>query len=408
MIGDRAKAALVRIRIDRFRKDVDGIAESLRTGRITLNMWQEEMKLLLRQLHTGATAIGVGGWEQATSRDWGKVGPILKEQYRYLQGFARAIYDKRDTISLAAIQARAHLYGEKAAYTANIAQAGEIAGLLRWIPRDGSTLCLNNCLCQWVFSEIGRDAGMKTIQATWTLNPAEHCATCIERDGFTTTFTVPEDTKVPPFIGGGHFKEKGPGRGWWGPPRGTHGAGQRIAYADLQVSLVQGGSPDVAAYVEVDETWEGPRRGIAEMALNDMAHSNHPGIVFRHQGEVVGVASFDLSIKDGLYLEGFATKRPGVGRSAMLHIAGVAMAKGKKLLLHSVPSATGFYKKVGLKEVGEHHLFEWTQAEMAEATKLKEAIIDDEPEDGVFCTPLEKAKQEIAKPETSKPPALHK
>lgn len=201
-IADEDKVKLVQLRTERFYADVDRLAESLREGRITLQMWEEEMRTQLRLFHTGMAAIGKGGWSGCTSSDWGKVGNVLKEQYGYLHRFAQDVYDRRETITAAAIAWRSRLYGDKGGYTAALIQAGDVTGFLPYLPRDGSTLCLNRCRCFWSLMEGDIEEGIKPVTATWVLTPAEHCATCIERDGHVEAFTVPAEMEVPTRIGG--------------------------------------------------------------------------------------------------------------------------------------------------------------------------------------------------------------
>jgi hypothetical protein len=146
-----------------------------------------------------------------TQSDWGRVGAEVKAQYRYLQGFADAVVAQKDTISLAYIEARANMYGEAARHTANIMQAGNLAGGTRrqptgydslpWMPGDGSTRCLTNCKCHWEITVIDQTDDMQLVQAVWTLAEAEHCPDCVERDGYTAYLNVPLSWDVPETVG---------------------------------------------------------------------------------------------------------------------------------------------------------------------------------------------------------------
>lgn len=209
-IDDASKANLLRIRYDIFNSEVDALAQKVFSGQISLGQWEEQMKATIKGLHASAGAIGKGGWEEMTQSDWGKVGAEVKKQYRYLHNFAETIAEKRDTISLKAIQARAHLYSESASHTANVIHAGDFVGTTRnpspfalpWIPRDGTTECIMNCKCHWTLTVVDQSKTSKVVQAVWTLTPAEHCDTCIERNGYTVVLTVPKDTEIPSTIGG--------------------------------------------------------------------------------------------------------------------------------------------------------------------------------------------------------------
>lgn len=193
---------LVHLRTELFNQDMERLARSLVEGRITLRFWEEEMRTQLRLFHTGMTAIGKGGWHKCRPADWGRTGAILKEQYGWLHGFAQDIADRRETITERMIAWRAKLYGAKGGYTASIALAGDIADLLPWMPKDGSTICLNGCKCYWSMTESAPENGEKLVTAVWVLTKAEHCDTCVERDGRTIQFLVPENMDVPARIGG--------------------------------------------------------------------------------------------------------------------------------------------------------------------------------------------------------------
>lgn len=201
-IPDKSKPKLVALRTQKFNEDMDRLARNLMSGKITLNMWEEELRTQLRLFHTGMAAIGKGNWQSVTSSDWGKVGAVLKEQYNYLHGFAQDVYEQRETITPERIAWRAKLYGAKGGFTAGLIQAGDIAGLLPYLPRDGSTQCLNGCLCEWLLEEGQAENGMKQVVARWVLHEAEHCPTCLGRQGHTEILTVPEEMEIPSKIGG--------------------------------------------------------------------------------------------------------------------------------------------------------------------------------------------------------------
>jgi 2'-5' RNA ligase len=202
-IDDDSKKRLIEIRRNIFNDDVDRLAERMYTGEMSLGAWEETMKRYIRELHTSVAAIGKGGWDQMTWADWGRLGAVMREQYRYLHGFAEAIAENRETISINAIKARAHLYGTAAGHSAYLIEAGaDIASQLPWLPKDGSTECLVGCKCQWDLKKVGVEKNMQLVQATWKLNPAEHCKTCIDRKGYVVVIRVPKDAIVPNKIGG--------------------------------------------------------------------------------------------------------------------------------------------------------------------------------------------------------------
>lgn len=203
-IDDESKRRLIEVRTELFYNLVEDLAEQVYSGDISIGQWEEEMKQAIRELHTSTAAVGAGGWDEMTFQQWGRLGTPLREQYRYLHGFAETIQEKRDSISLAQIKARARLYGKAGGYSASLIQAGgTIESLLPYIPRDGSTECLNGCHCRWELSVAEeRDDGTRVVHAIWLMSPAEHCDDCIARHGNVETIEVPPGVKIPAVIGG--------------------------------------------------------------------------------------------------------------------------------------------------------------------------------------------------------------
>jgi len=141
-VDEASKANLIEIRRSMFVDEVDSLAERMYVGEISIGQWEEQMRGLIRELHASVAAIGKGGWDQMTPADWGRIGPVVKEQYRYLHAFAEKIATDRDTISLEAIKARAHMYGNAGEFSSVVVQAGDVfAKKLPWLPKDGSSEC---------------------------------------------------------------------------------------------------------------------------------------------------------------------------------------------------------------------------------------------------------------------------
>ena len=204
------RSRLYNVRRQRFITDLNALADQLYRGRITLGMWEEDMRTRMREYMVGCASIGRGGRHLMTSSDWGKVGAELKKQYRWLHGFSKAIYDKRNTVSLGAIKSRARLYADAGAKIANLMQAGPFASMLSWIPGDGSTTCLNGCGCKWILTVQDHDeSGVGSlVAAIWTVDPAkENCLPrggldgCIDRNGHVEMLTIAPGVEIPPYIG---------------------------------------------------------------------------------------------------------------------------------------------------------------------------------------------------------------
>jgi len=202
-IDHESKQALIKLRTRIFYDISDGLADQLYTGDISIGQWQESMKQAIREAHSSNAAIGKGGWDLMEPADWGRLGPQMQNQYRYLQGFAEHIETNRDTVSLKHIKARAKLYGDSAAGSAVLMEAGVVfEAKLPYMPKDGSTECLNRCHCKWLHNQVGTDGDFKIIESTWVLGIADHCKTCLDRSGHVEVNRIHRVVDVPVSIGG--------------------------------------------------------------------------------------------------------------------------------------------------------------------------------------------------------------
>ena len=93
----------VRDAIDQFiakgDERIQKISRDLVEGRSSLATWQTQMMLEIRHLHLANAAAAVGGWDELTSADFGRVGQLLKVQYAYLQRFALQIQTGQQQIN---------------------------------------------------------------------------------------------------------------------------------------------------------------------------------------------------------------------------------------------------------------------------------------------------------------------
>lgn len=202
-IDDASKQNLLQIRLNIFYDKVDELSEKMYTGDISIGDWQESLKKEIRMIYNSSAAIGKGGWDQMGPRDWGRLGTPLREQYRYLQGFAEHVATNRDTVSLKYIKARTRLYGEGAFHATTMIEAGFwFSDTLPWLPKDGSTECLNRCHCWWSLEVTSTTKRHQVVRATWNLGVADHCDTCLQRSGHVEILQVPLDVTVPSKIGG--------------------------------------------------------------------------------------------------------------------------------------------------------------------------------------------------------------
>lgn len=81
-------------------------------GRMSASMWVEQMRTEQRRLTLQNSALGSGGWDRMTQRDFGRVGASLKQDYARLIGTANDIQSGK--ISLAQALARTDSYAGNA------------------------------------------------------------------------------------------------------------------------------------------------------------------------------------------------------------------------------------------------------------------------------------------------------
>ena len=63
------------------------LAERAATGSLSPADWYEAMRAEIKGEYIRQYTLGIGGREQMTKSDWGKLGSQVQEQYKYLKGF---------------------------------------------------------------------------------------------------------------------------------------------------------------------------------------------------------------------------------------------------------------------------------------------------------------------------------
>ncbi|HRH45816.1 MAG TPA: hypothetical protein PKY82_29510 [Pyrinomonadaceae bacterium] len=86
------------------------ISQNLNQKKITLAEWQIQTAKTLKTAHLVVAAIGQGGRKRMTNSDWGKAGALIREQYKFLNNFARQI--ERGKLSANKIEFRAASYSK--------------------------------------------------------------------------------------------------------------------------------------------------------------------------------------------------------------------------------------------------------------------------------------------------------
>jgi hypothetical protein len=151
---------------------LDNLTSQLYGGQITLEQWQIGVAYELKDAHLAQAMFAVGGKNNMTQANYGRVGHTLRDQYGFLNGFAQDIAAGR--VSEAQALARIRMYGNatQASYWREYRNAtteliywnlnpaehcGDCVGLaggspykpqdLSQVPGDGATQCRGNCKC---------------------------------------------------------------------------------------------------------------------------------------------------------------------------------------------------------------------------------------------------------------------
>ena len=153
-----------------------GLASGVASGQTTLTEWQTAMRTSVKNTYIDQYVLGHGGRGTMTQQDWGRIGAMVKEQYRYLDRFADDIASGKLTeAQIAARSALYHQSGTAAYERANAYMRG--LPTLPYYPGDGTTACRANCQCHWDIRQIAPGVW----DCYWILGAAEHCEDCLSR-----------------------------------------------------------------------------------------------------------------------------------------------------------------------------------------------------------------------------------
>jgi hypothetical protein len=69
-------------------KQVRTLAEQLRNREISIAQWQRAMEQNIARVHLANAAAAKGGWHALGQSDYGRIGSLVKQEYKYLREFA--------------------------------------------------------------------------------------------------------------------------------------------------------------------------------------------------------------------------------------------------------------------------------------------------------------------------------
>ena len=160
---------------------VESLAWQLINGQLRLDHWQELMRSAIKNEHLAQYMAGKGGVGQMTQRDYGILGWTLREQYRFLDGFASDIASGNMTPAQIINRARMYIEDAHQSFWRGRTEAMGMPALPTY-PSHCDTECLTKCRCEWIIEEIFDESGARIgWNATWRLDPGAaevHCHDC--------------------------------------------------------------------------------------------------------------------------------------------------------------------------------------------------------------------------------------
>ena len=150
------------------------LANLVAEGTISAADWRDKMRQEIKDEYIRQYLSARGGLSQMTQADWGSVGGMLKEQFRYMEKFYSEV--AAGNLTEGQIAARAGMY-INSAREANERAHGRSQGMpdLDRYPGSGSTECLTNCKCH-----LRIETTTDGWDIYWTLSDSEHCDGCLE------------------------------------------------------------------------------------------------------------------------------------------------------------------------------------------------------------------------------------
>lgn len=161
--------------IDGRKVVTDRLAQFVATGSINPKDFGETLKGELKRQYVNEYMLGRGGRHQMTQRDWGSIGGMLKEQYKYIPGFVDDLTNKELTEEYIAARAGMYVNSSREAFERAHNRNAEDLGMTeeKWVlgetehcgdciafeaqgwqpmgtfppPGSGATACLTNCGC---------------------------------------------------------------------------------------------------------------------------------------------------------------------------------------------------------------------------------------------------------------------
>lgn len=152
-----------------YNDQVAELTRQLADDEIEVGTWQITMRQLLRDAFADQLRAACEP-NQPDSADYLVLGPMLRAQYDYLEGFARDVASGYLTYDQIVARGQMYMGASQEAYWQLVESRAEIE--LPAYPGDGTSECLGYCGCEWVL----RDDGWH-----WVRGKDDSCPTCLRR-----------------------------------------------------------------------------------------------------------------------------------------------------------------------------------------------------------------------------------
>jgi hypothetical protein len=165
--------------VERQKAQTSALASRLVNDEITRAEWVKGMRDVIKQTYIDQYVMAKGGRGNLTQADYGRIGAMVKEQYKFLQGFERDIKNGKMTGGQIAVRSSLYVDSSTQAFERSRAESLGVPKLPQY-PGDGATVCRTNCKCHWEIQE--RAGGWDCF---WRLGPVktEHCPDCVVNAG---------------------------------------------------------------------------------------------------------------------------------------------------------------------------------------------------------------------------------
>src|SRR3990172_5287183 len=182
ILGRDAVAAIGEANTEIHVTEVRALTDDLILDRIDIGAWERGMREVIKEAYIQEYLLGRGGAGQLIAADYGSIGGMVGEQYKYLSGFAQEIAN--GNLTAGQIETRVAMYARSSreAFERGKGRAwGVPDGKLPAYPGDGNSCYgLTNCRCAWEFEEVYEKDEFVGWDCFWVLGAKDPCDLCLD------------------------------------------------------------------------------------------------------------------------------------------------------------------------------------------------------------------------------------